>query len=211
MSLLKCKSIADNQIIGIQRGIVFDKDDFNKMQDYMKNIRLYNFLGDHDSAFNLSALLNIYIRRQYNDHKPSILHKTKIEAKDADISTNKITAPGAAACILILTGLSNKFFNWMSMGKATAPETIGQRKLIDERIRIPILVNGSVAAHGLIWNHVGNMGYGPPTDTYYEFGIHDGPIEPTTMLSRSVISGGLAHIQNQSFLTASHSSIFVPK
>lgn len=199
------------QLIGIQRAITWSVDDYSKLQDFMAKIRLYNWYKDYQSAFNLTALLNIFIRKTWNDHHPSLLHDIKVEAIDSDIGTNKITASGIIGMVAILSNQSNKFFNYFSMGTGTTPETIGQKSLIAEVIRISVLTDGSIAARGSVWNHVANLGYGAPSGTYYEFGIHDGPLEPSRMFSRSVLPAGLSHVQNESFVTASHSTIFTAK
>ena len=198
-------------ISGWQRAIKWDVEDFFKLQDFMKLIRSYRSIGDNESAFNLSVLLNMFIRQTYNDHRPNLLYKTRVEARDAQIHHNVITSLGISSMVQILSNQNNKFFMWLSMGTSTVPEAIGQHSLVAEAIRIPITTNGAIAAHGHVWNHVGNLGYGPPSGTYYEFGIHDGPQDPSIMLSRSVLSTGLVHVQNQSFLTASHSTIFTSK
>ena len=198
-------------ILGVQRGITWSVDDYQKLQDFMKMIRLYEWHGDHESAFRLTAYLNIYIRRQYNDHRPSMLYRTKVEANDAEIGMNKITSSGIIGIVNILANQSIRFYFYMSMGLGTTPEAIGQKKLTSEVARLSVLKDGSMAARGNVWNHVGNFGYGIPTNKYYEFGIHDSPLEPSKMLSRSVLATGLQQTQNETFLTASHSGIFIPR
>jgi hypothetical protein len=198
-------------IIGIQRGITWNVEEYDKLQKYMEDIRLYQWHGDHDSAFLLTACLNIYIRRQYNDHRPSLLHRTRVEANDAEIGTNKITATGIIGIVNILANQSIRYYFYMSMGLGTTPEAIGQKRLTAEMARLSVLRDGSMAGRGNVWNHVGNFGYGIPTNRYYEFGIHDSPLEPSKMLSRSVLATGLQQTQSETFLTASHSAIFTPK
>ena len=210
MGLISVESFSKD-IIGLQRAISWNRDDYDKIKDYMNKIRLYNFYQDYDSAFNLTAMLNIFIRKQYNDHRLSQLHDLKVEALDTNIGSNKITSAGIIGLVLILSNQSNKFFNYFSMGRGKTPEAIGQKHLIDEEVRISMIIDGGVVARGNVWNHVGTLGYGVTTGTYYEFGIHDGPIEPTRMLSRSVLPNGITHVQNDSFLTASHSTIFNSK
>lgn len=197
--------------MGIQRGITWSVDDYQKLQDFMSLIRLYQWHGDCESAFLLTACLNIYIRRQYNDHRPSLLHRTRVEANDSEIGTNKITATGIIGIVNILANQSIRYYFYMSMGTGTIPETIGQKRLTAEAARLSVLRDGSMAGRGNVWNHVGNFGYGIPTNRYYEFGIHDSPLEPSKMLSRSVLAAGLQQTQNDTFLTASHSAIFTPK
>jgi len=177
----------------------------------MDKIHMYRWLGDFNSAFRLTAFLNIFIRKQYNDHKPSQLHKTKVSAIDAGIADNKITAPGVIGIVNQLANQSVKFFIYMSMGIGTTVETIGQKKLTQEVVRVSVLRDGSMAARGNVWNHVGNFGYGVTTNKYWEFGIHDAPLEPSLMLSRSVLPSGLQQTQNETFLTASHSTVVIPK
>lgn len=198
-------------LVGIQRGIVFGRDDYMKIKNYMNKIRQYHFFRDYESAFNLTAMLNIFIRKQYNDHRLSQLHDMKVEAIDASIGSNKVTSLGIIGLVLILSNQSNKFFNYFSMGRGATPETIGQRRLIDEEVRVSMLVDGGVVARGNVWNHVATLGYGVATGKYFEFGIHDGPLEPSTMLARSVLPNGLDHVQNDSFLVASHSTVFNAK
>jgi hypothetical protein len=200
-----------DHLIGIQRGIVWNVDDYDKLQEYMNMIKTYNFYHDYQSAHNLTTMLNSFIRQTFNDHHPTLLHKTHVSAIDASWSHNKITASGIIGLVLILSNQSNRFFNYFSMGRGTTPEAIGQKHLIDEEVRVSMLVDGGITAHGNVWNHVANLGYGVRSGTYYEFGIHDGPLEPSLMLSRSVLPNGLIHVQNDSFMTASHSTIFVAK
>lgn len=203
-------AVARKKIPGIQRGITWNVEDYFRLQDFMKTIRSYNSIGDYESAFNLTSYLNSFIKDTYNDHHPTQLYKTKVEGVDAAIHHNIITSLGISAMVQILSNFNNQYFLYLSMGTSTTPEAIGQNALLNEVIRIPITTNGSIAAHGQIWNHVGNLGYGPPTNTYYEFGIHNGPQEPSTMWSRSVLPTGLSHTQNSSFLTVSHSTVFIP-
>ncbi len=198
-------------LIGVQRGITWSVDDHKKLQDFMSLIRLYEWHGDHESAFRLTAFLNIFIRRQYNDHRPQTLYKTRVEAVDAEIGMNKITSTGIIGIVNILANQSIRYYFYMSMGTGTTPEAIGQKKLTAEAARLSVLKDGSMAARGNVWNHVGNFGYGIPTAKYYEFGIHDSPLEPSKMLSRSVLATGLQQTQNETFLTASHSGIFIPR
>ena len=159
-------------LIGIQRGILWSREDYPKLKEYMDKIHMYRWLGDFNSAFRLTAFLNIFIRKQYNDHKPSQLHKTKVSAIDAGIADNKITAPGVIGIVNQLANQSVKFFIYMSMGIGTTVETIGQKKLTQEVVRVSVLRDGSMAARGNVWNHVGNFGYGVTTNKYWEFGIH---------------------------------------
>jgi hypothetical protein len=198
-------------IIGIQRGITWNVEDFEKLQQYMHDIRLYKWFSDYDSAFKLTAYLNIFIRKTYNDHRPTMLYKTKVEAIDAGIADNKIMADGIIGIINTLANQSFSFYDYMSMGTSVVPETIGQKKLLTEIVRLSVLKDGGMAARGNAWNHVGNFGYGVPTAKYYEFGIHNSPNDDALMLSRSVLKDGLQQYQNDSFLTASHTAIFIPK
>lgn len=198
-------------MIGVQRGIVWNREEYPKLQQYFQDISYYHWFGDYDSAFNLTAKLNIFIRQQYNDHRPSLLHKTRVSANDAGIADNKITAMGVVGIVNILANQSIKFFIYMSMGLGTTLETIGQKKLSEEIVRVSVLRDGSMAARGNVWNHVGNFGYGVQTNKYWEFGIHDSPLEPSLMLSRSVLPSGLQQTQNETFLTASHSTVVIPK
>ena len=177
----------------------------------MDDIRLYRFYGDYDSAFRLTALLNIFIRKQFNDQRPSLLHKTRISANDAIVGTNKITSSGVVGIVNTLANQSIRLYIYMSIGTGITPEAIGQKQLVSEQARLSVLKDGGMAARGNVWNHVGNYGYGIPTAKYTEFGIHDLPLEPSQMLSRSVLENGLQHTQNDTFLTASHSCVFVPK
>jgi len=197
--------------LGVQRGILWNRDDYDKLNEYMDKINLYKWYGDYDSAFRLTSFLNMFIRKQYNDHRPSLLHKTKVSAIDAGIADNKITAPGVIGIVNILANQSIRFFIYMSMGIGTTVETIGQKKLTQEIVRVSVLRDGSMAARGNIWNHVGNFGYGVQTNKYWEFGVHDAPLEPSIMLSRSVLPSGLQQTQNETFLTASHSTVVIPK
>ena len=198
-------------LIGVQRGITWSRDEYPKLKEYMDKINLYKWYGDYESAFRLTSFLNIFIRKQYNDHRPSYLYKTKVSANDAGISDNKITALGVVGIVNILANQSIKFFIYMSMGLGTTLETIGQKKLSEEIVRVSVLRDGSMAARGNVWNHVGNFGYGVQTNKYWEFGIHDSPLEPSLMLSRSVLPSGLQQTQNETFLTASHSTVVIPK
>jgi len=198
-------------IMGVQRGVLWSKDEYHKLKDYMDKINLYKWFGDFDSAFKLTAYLNIFIRKVYNDHRPDTLYKTKVSATDAGIADNKITAPGVVGLVNILADQSVKFFIYMSMGTGTTIETIGQKRLSEEVVRVSVLRDGSMAARGNVWNHVGNFGYGVKTAKYWEFGIHDSPLEPSLMLSRSVLPTGLQQTQNETFLTASHSTVVIPK
>jgi hypothetical protein len=198
-------------MMGVQRGVLWSKDEYPKLKEYMDKINLYRWFGDYDSAFRLTAYLNIFIRKQFNDHRPSLLYKTKVSATDAGIADNKITAPGVVGIVNQLANQSIKFFIYMSMGTGTTLETIGQKKLSNEVVRVSVLRDGSMAARGNVWNHVGNFGYGVRTDKFWEFGIHDNPLEPSLMLSRSVLPSGLQQTQNETFLTASHSTVVIPK
>jgi len=96
------------------------------------------------------------------------------------------------------------------MGDNPTPERVGQKNLVHEEIRVSVQKEGSMAARGSVWNHVGNMGYGVRTDKYYEFGVHN-KAEGGRMLSRSVLENGIDQVQNDTFLTPSHSSIFEPQ
>ena len=198
-------------LIGVQRGISWNRDEYPKLKEYMDRINLYKWYGDYESAFRLTSFLNIFIRRQYNDHRPSCLYRTKVSANDAGISDNKITASGVIGIVNLLANQSVRYFIYMSMGLGTTLETIGQKKLTEEIVRVSVLRDGSMAARGNVWNHVGNFGYGVRTNKYWEFGIHDSPLEPSLMLSRSVLPSGLQQTQNETFLTASHSTVVIPK
>jgi hypothetical protein len=159
----------------------------------------------------LSAYLNIFIRYTYNDHRPTLLYKTRVEALDAEIADNKITSSGIAGIVDTLANNSIQFYHYMSMGLGRTPEAIGQTDLITPEARISVLKDGSMSGRGNVWNHVGNFGYGIASNRYYEFGIHNSPTSDSQMLSRSVLSNGLLQRQNETFLTASHSTIFTPK
>ena len=116
-------------------------------------------------------------------------------ANDAGIADNKITALGVVGIVNILANQSIKFFIYMSMGLGTTLETIGQKKLSEEIVRVSVLRDGSMAARGSVGTYVGNFGYGVQTNKYWEFGIHDSPLEPSLMLSRSVLPSGLQQTQ----------------
>lgn len=213
---LTCEIVDLSRMWGVQRGVLWSADDYSKLQDYMSKIRLYRWLKDFDSAFRLTALLNIFIRKVYDDHRPTELYKTKVEAVDASLSHNKITSTGVVGMVQQLALQTDRFYLWCSMGTNTTPERIGQKKLLAEEIRVSVQKDGSMAGRGSVLNHVANFGYGVRSDTYYEFGVHDANQEPVTaddppsrMLSRSVIPNGLEHTQNDTFITASHSSVWL--
>lgn len=196
---------------GIQRGALFHREDYEKVQSILEKIRMYNWLKDYESSYNLTLLFNQHIRARSNDHHPTFIHDVKVEAQNASIGHNKITASGIVGLFLIFANQSNQFFNYASLGRSNIPETIGQRKLIDEEVRISMLVDGGIIARGNIINHIGQFGYGVRTGNYYEFGIHDAPLEPSLMFARAVLPTAINHIQNDSFMTGSHSTILVAK
>ena len=84
-------------LYGIQRAILWDRDCYDTIQNYMSKIRMYEWLGDHQSAFNLTEILNELIKKAYDDHKPHTLYKDKVNVITADISHNKITSAGITA------------------------------------------------------------------------------------------------------------------
>jgi len=219
--MIECNNKEEDEILfssesqatikGIQRGAVFNRQDYNNVKTIMEKIRLYNWYKDYDSAFNLTLLLNDHIKQRSNDHHPTTIHNLKAEAQQAGITSNKITAAGIVGMFLIFANQSSKFFYYGSLGRSNVPETIGQRKLFDEEVRISMLVDGGVVARGNIINHVAQFGYGVRTGDYYEFGIHDAPLEPSLMFSRAVFTTPIHHDQNDSFMTGSHSTILVSK
>jgi hypothetical protein len=196
---------------GIQRGALFHREDFDKIKSLLDKIRLYNWFGDYESSYTLTLLINQHIRACVNDHHPTTIHDIKVEAQNASITHNKITSSGIVGMFLIFANQSNKFFNYASLGRSNIPETIGQRKLIDEEVRVSMLVDGGIVARGNIINHVAQFGYGVRTGNYYEFGIHDAPLEPSLMFARAVLPTAINHIQNDSFMIGSHSTILVAK
>lgn len=201
---------------GLQRGIVWSADDFEKLDTFMQQIRILKWMGDYDAAFTRTAELNKFIRKTYNDHHPNTLCKINVEGVDADIGHNKIMSIGIVGIVQQLAMQSDRFYLWMSMGTSTTPERIGQKKLLAEEIRVSVQKDGSMAGRGSVWNHVANFGYGVRSDTYYEFGVHDAdqePEEPTDpisrLLARAVLPNGLEHTQNDTFITASHSTVWL--
>lgn len=202
----------EGSIIGVQRGISFNKEEHSKLQKYMGDIRILKWLEHYETAFKLTAAMNIFIRKQYNDHRPLLLNdRIPLSGNDAGIHHNKVTASGIVGMVNILANQSTQFYNYMSMGSGTMQATIGQRKLQAEEARLSVLKDGSSIARGNVWNHVGNFGYGIRTGKYYEYGIHNGPLEPSKMLARSVLPNGLQQTQNETFLMVSHSMVFAPK
>lgn len=199
--------------IGIQRGGVFPVEDYDKLQEFNSKIRLLKWLGKEEEAFFMQENLNTFLEYRFNDHHPNILGKYAVEAIDASVHHNKVTSAGVVGMVYILAQQTDRYFNWVAMGRGQAPEAIGQKTLLDEELRVSVLTDGSQAARGTVWNHVGNLGYGAISGDYYEFGIFDLPedIPPTKisrMLARSVMPNKLTHTQNDTFVTASHSMIF---
>jgi hypothetical protein len=196
-------------IHGIQRAAAFHIDDYLFMKNYFDSINWYKWIGEENYAFKLSSEFNVYLRRHFNDHHNANLYGK--QAFDIDIHHNIITAQGIVGMVAQLANQTNKSFTYGSMGFSSVPETIGQKTLIDEKIRVSVLVDGSIIARGNVLNHLINFGYGPISGKYYEFGIHDSDQEPSRMLARAVLKSGVDHTQNKSFVTGSHSTIFSPK
>lgn len=197
--------------MGIQRAISWNVEDYGKIKDYMRKIRFSTFLGHHDFAYQLTKIFNAFIKKRANDHKPTKLYHTDVEAIDAILGFNKVTTRGIIWIVAKLANQARKDQYYMSIGTSKVAETIGQRKLISPKARLSVLNDGGMAARGNVLNHIGTFGYGLETGVYYEFGIHDDAFEPSNMFSRSVISTGLQQTQNDKFLTASHSAIFEPR
>lgn len=195
---------------GLQRAASWYIDDYMKLVDYHNKVNLLSWLGNHDIAFRMTADFNIFIRKVWNDHHPNKLGNTFVEAIDASLDHNMIVANGIVGIVQQLGLQTTDAFLWVSMGDNQTPERIGQKNLISEEMRVSVQKDGSMAARGSVWNHVGNMGYGVRTDKYYEFGIHN-KAEGGRMLSRSVLENGVDQVQNDTFLTPSHSSIFEPQ
>lgn len=206
---LTCETQDITRMWGVQRGVLWSADDYDKLNNYMQQVRNLNWFGETDAAFKRTADLNIFIRRTYDDHHPTELGNLKVEAIDASLGHNKITSPGVVGMVQILAMQSDKYYLWCSMGTNTTPERIGQKKLFAEEIRVSVQKDGGMAGRGNVWNHVANFGYGVRTDTYYEFGVHDADDEPSRMLARSVIPNGLEQTQNDTFITASHSTVWL--
>ena len=197
--------------MGIQRAISWNVEEYSKIKDYMAKIRFARFLKDYDFAYSLTKMFNSFIKKRANDHRPTKIYHTDVEAIDAILGFNKVTTRGILWIVARLASQSTKDQTYMSLGTSNVPETIGQRKLLKPEARLSVLIDGGVAARGNVLNHIGTFGYGLRTDKYYEFGIHDSALEPSNMFSRSVIARGLQQTQNGTFLTASHSAVFEPR
>jgi hypothetical protein len=213
MSIEEFFTKTDNipSIVGIQRAALFHREDYDRFSNLMKRMRLYNWYHDYDSSFNLSLMINEHIKKRFDDHHPTMIYDTKIEAQSASIGHNKIPSSGVVGILLILANQSNRFFNYASLGRSNIPETIGQQRLIDEEVRISMVQDGNIVAKGNIMNHFAQFGYGVRTGKYVEFGIHDGPIEPSLMFSRSVLPNAMDHIQGDGFMSGSHTTVLVPE
>lgn len=200
----------NKEVLGVQRAALFSADDYDQMMNYNSRVRMLNWLGDTDRAYQLTDDLNKFMDKTYNDHRPNIyLHNnTKVEALDAIKGTNKVTSAGVVGMVQILSQTSQEYFIYVSMGLGTTPEAIGQKNLQNEQMRVSVETDGSQAGRGNVWNHVGTMGYGAISGRYTEFGVHNKPEEPSRMLARSVITDGVEHEQNDTFIAASHSLIF---
>lgn len=199
----------NKEVQGIQRAALFSADDYNNIMGYNARVRMLNWLGDTDNAFSLTNDLNNFMTKRRNDHRVQLSYNNKkIEAWDAIEGPNKVTSAGVVGMVQLLSQQSQLYYLYVSMGLGTTPEAIGQKFLQNEQMRVSVETDGSQAGRGSVWNHVGTMGYGAISGTYTEFGIHDKPDEPSRMLARSVIEAGVEHVQNDTFVAASHSLIF---
>ena len=179
--------------------------------EYTKKIQFANFIQEYDHAYMLTKVLNSYIKKRANDHKPTKLyHLDNIEALDAILGFNKITTRGIIEVVRKQAMQAVDDFVYMSVGTSKIPEAIGQKALYAPVARLPILIYGGVTAKGSTLNHVGTFGYGLESNTYYEFGIHNAELGGV-MFSRSVIESGLVQTQNNTFLTGSHSAVYEVK
>lgn len=201
--------IINKELVGIQHAASFNVEDYQNLQDYNQRVRMLNWLGYADEAFELTDNLNNFMKKRHDDHRaPLCFDNKKIEAIDAIVGTNKVVSSGVVGMVQLLAQNSQEFFLYVSMGLGTTPEAIGQKNLQDEQMRVSVETDGSQAGRGSVWNHVGTMGYGAISGNYTEFGIHNKPEEPSRMLARSVITDGVTHVQNDTFVAASHSLIF---
>lgn len=200
----------NKEVQGIQRAALFSADDYNQIMNYNARVRMLNWLGETDTAFQLTDNLNNFMDKTYNDHRPTLFvnNNARVEAMNAIKGPNKVTSAGVVGMVMILSQQSQLYYLYVSMGLGTTPEAIGQKALQNEQMRVSVETDGSQAGRGNVWNHVGTMGYGAISGTYTEFGIHDKPEEPSRMLARSVIEAGVEHQQNDTFVAASHSLIF---
>lgn len=196
-------------MVGIQKAVLWDAKYYSKLQNFFRSIRFYHYTDPKKEAL-LSESFEDYIDSVYNDHHGLKFEFTGTEAIDAQVHSNVLTSRGAVGFVAILANTSDQFFKFMGMGTSSAPATIGQRQLGTEISRVSSDTDGALTARGNVLSQVGNFGYGAPTSQIYEFGGFNKDVDGE-MYFRSVLSDPLTHTQGSTFVSASHSTVFIPE
>lgn len=195
-------------MVGEHRAVLWNAKDYSKLQNFFRTIRFYHYTDLKKESL-LSESFDDYIDSVYNDHHGLTFEFTGTQALDAQVHSNVITSRGSVGFVAILANISDRFFKFMAMGTSAAPATIGQRQLGSEVGRISCDTDGALTARGNVLSQVGNFGYGLVSGQMTEFGGFDAATDGN-MYFRSVLSDALTHTQGDTFVSASHSTAFIP-
>jgi hypothetical protein len=152
------------------------------------------------------------INRIWNDQRTGTYFEKgdKFEPYQIVSNHNLPMWDGLTAFNEFIAGESSDFFFFMGAGIGTTKPTFADPGLEDEKVRTDMRTSGDINADGIVLKSTAAFPTSVPTEAsgFSEFGAFDSDNELSSRMEyRVTITPALAHVQNVTFMQASHTIV----
>lgn len=219
----RIKTLDKIKVPGIQRAVLWDyKNDSIPVHNYIKTLRdleyeirycRERYPEEHRRLklikHNIMADYENKIDRIWNDQKAGTYFRKgeKFEPHQVVKNHNLSMWDGLTRYTELISGETSKGFVYMAGGIGTSEPNFGESGLEDEIARVDIRVSGDLNSDGIVLKSTAAFPPGVPTGSISEFGGFD-DATVGKMEYRVVINPTLGHTQNETFVQASHNTVF---
>jgi hypothetical protein len=181
--------------------ILYSKKRYPEVHRHLKLIKS-RMIADYESKIN----------RIWNDQRTGTYFEKgdKFEPYQIVSNHNLPMWDGLTAFNEFIAGESSDFFFFMGAGIGTTKPTFADPGLEDEKVRTDMRTSGDINADGIVLKSTAAFPTSVPTEAsgFSEFGAFDSDNELSSRMEyRVTITPALAHVQNVTFMQASHTIV----
>jgi hypothetical protein len=204
------ENINDNSEKGIKQCdigylILFDTNDYDKLNKFYARIRVARFNNDLALKNEYMNYYEQFLTRKQQDK--SVSYEIIPEPLEVGHKTDRVVFSGLERIADLVTGKTSRTFNYYSIGTGVTPVLPSDTSLDFETHRVAIFTTGFAESKGSSMVFAANFPTTLPSMNVTESGIFDRFVtEGDTMLLRTLYTGSnvIPHIFNQTFVATSH-------
>jgi hypothetical protein len=183
----------------------FDPKDYTKLQKFYSYIRAAREKNNIVLKNELVEYYEQFLSRSYNDQ--NVCYEFLPEPFEVGYKADRVVFAGLERIADLVTGKTNRVFNYYAIGTGTTPVLPSDTSLDDEQHRVAIFSTGFAESKGSSMVFAANFPQTLPSMVVSESGIFDRFSQSgDTMLLRTLYQGSnaISHIFNSTFVAVSH-------